>query len=150
MFLFIVLASLTSALAFPSTDKQETVTQASEVKIGCGNGIFSPVCLKRSAISLLEKLNAKEEVALFPGVSLIKEGSENAEVLAKSLAADSDEKLDKVLLYQMSTFLDTHSVKLRLLDDGNEEKLITEGRKRKRGGMGGILAMAAMMKVNLN
>ncbi|KAJ2940536.1 hypothetical protein O0L34_g6471 [Tuta absoluta] len=135
----------------------------------CANGIFSATCLKIEALSILEKLNAKDEVQLLPGVTLTKEPSkvndskadEFAAELARALPTKPDERLDKYLLYRLGSYLDSHSIKLRLLDEDTSEEaraLIGEARGKggyggfgggKKGGMGGIVMMAAMMKGTL-
>lgn len=133
----------------------------------CTHGIFSATCLKIEALSVLEKLNSKDEVNLLPGLSLVKEptkengskAEEFAAELARALPSKPDERLDKYLLYRLGSYLDTHSVKLRLLDDNATEDaraLIGDARAKggmlgggKKGGMGGIMAMAMMMKGTL-
>ncbi|KAJ2940538.1 hypothetical protein O0L34_g6473 [Tuta absoluta] len=129
----------------------------------CDSGIFSAQCLKIEALSMLEKLNAKDEVQLLPGLSLTKDPSsdngkkadEFAAELARSLPSKPDERLDKYLLYRLGSYLETHSVKLRLLDDNASEEarsLLGEARGKgglgggKKGGMGGLLAIAGLMK----
>ncbi|XP_072935080.1 uncharacterized protein [Epargyreus clarus] len=140
-------------------------TAAKAMGKDCTNGIFSPTCLKIEAISVLEKLSSKDELQLLPGVSVVKEKSENssktdefAAELARSLPSKPDERLDKYLLYRLGSYLDSHSVKLRLLDDSATEEaraLIGEARGKggglggKKGGMGGLLAAAVMMKGTL-
>lgn len=132
----------------------------------CSGGIFSATCLKIEAISVLEKLSAKEELQLLPGVSVVKEelkenaskAEEFAAELARALPSKPDERLDKYLLFRLGNYLDTHSVKLRLLDDSTTEEaraLMGEARGKgglgggKKGGMGGLLAAAMMMKGQL-
>lgn len=111
---------------------------------------------------MLEKLSSKDELQLLPGVSVVKEANDNkskaeefAAELARSFPTKPDERLDKYLLYRLGTYLDTHSVKLRLIDENASEEarsLIGEARGKnplgggKKGGMGGILAAALMMK----
>lgn len=129
----------------------------------CTGGIFSPTCMKIGAISILEKLNLKEELHLLPGISVVKESKENdskaeefAAEIARAMPSKPDERLDKYLLYRLGSYLDNHSVKLRLLDDGATEEaraLIGEARGKggglgggKKGGMGGLLLAALMMK----
>lgn len=161
----LVLAIGVTALPSPDMKAEPTVeTAARAMGKDCTNGIFSATCLKIEALSILEKLSAKEELNLLPGVSLVKEESkengskaeEFAAELARALPSKPDERLDKYLLYRLGTYLDTHSVKLRLLDDSATEEaraLIGEARAKggvlgggKKGGMGGLLAMAVMMK----
>ncbi|XP_053619733.1 uncharacterized protein LOC128680537 isoform X1 [Plodia interpunctella] len=160
--IIIIIAIISYAFAKPNPETEPTYKI---FKKDCTNGIFRPTCLKIGAITLFEKLNSKDELTLIPGVSLIKEKSDSkaeliANELARSLTVDSDERLDKVLLYHVGMFLDTHAVKLRLLDDGAAEEarnVIGEARAKsplsmggKKGGMGGLIAMAMMMKVKLN
>lgn len=167
---FVVLIIGASALPNPEFTKNvepvPTVeTAARAMGKDCASGIFSTTCLKIEALSVLEKLNSKEEVNLLPGLSLVKEpnkengskAEEFAAELARALPSKPDERLDKYLLYRLGTYLDTHSVKLRLLDDSATEEaraLIGEARAKggvlggggKKGGMGGLMAMALMMK----
>lgn len=128
----------------------------------CSSGIFSPTCLKIEAISMLEKLSSKEELRLLPGVSLVKESNaengskaeEFAAELARALPSKPDERLDKYLLYKLGNYLDTHTIKLRLLDETATEEaraLVGEARGKgglggKKGGMGGLLALGLLFK----
>ena len=159
MFKYIVLFTVASAVALPNPE-DGSVEKVRGIKKDCANGLLSPACLKMGAITLLEKFNNKDEVSLFPGVSLVKDGDKSnyeavAADLARSFSSDSDERLDKSLLYHVGSFLDSHSVKLRLLDDNAVEEAksaMAEGRAKsgmmggKKGGMGGLLAMGMMMK----
>ncbi|XP_059050565.1 uncharacterized protein LOC131845512 isoform X2 [Achroia grisella] len=165
MFQIFVFYFISCAYAMPNLENSNpTVSTGNVLKKDCAMGILSTNCLKIGVISLLTKLNSKDEVSLFPGISLVKEDSESqkAEVvaeLARSLSSEPEEKLDKFLLYNVGTFLDTHSVKLRLLDDAAIEEarsMVGEGRGKnplsmggKKGGMGGLMAMAMMMKGTL-
>ncbi|RVE43868.1 hypothetical protein evm_011484 [Chilo suppressalis] len=162
MFKIVLIAAVVSSAFGMPNQSTETPEAVKVTKKDCANGIFSPTCLKLGAINLLEKLSTKEEVALIPGVSLVKDKEVKPEAVefARSLSAEPEERLDKYLLYHVGTFLDTHSVKLRLLDDAAVEEAksaIGEGRAKgglglgggKKGGMGGLLAMAMMMKGTL-
>ncbi|KAI5645721.1 hypothetical protein NE865_02388 [Phthorimaea operculella] len=165
---FVVVAVLANPVTQNEVPSVETAARV--MGKGCSNGIFSAQCLKIEALSLLEKLNSKDEVQLLPGVSLTKEPSKDngskaeefAAELARAFPSKPDERLDKYLLYRLGTYLDTHSVKLRLMDDKVSEEaraLIGEARKGgddyglggggKKGGMGGLMAMALMMKGTL-
>lgn len=152
MFSIIILTIIISSCLSLPTEEKETGKLRD-----CVHGILNPTCLKIGAITLIEKLNKKDEVSLFPGVSLVKEGDSNkfdivAADVARSLTGKGDERLDKYLLYHVGNFLDTHSLKFKLLDNGAVEEAVEEGRKTgmggggKKGGMGGIIAMAMMMK----
>lgn len=158
---------LGTALALPNPETLEhnnidNAEQARGLGKECSGGIFSPTCLKIEAISVLEKLNMKDELHLLPGISVVKESKENeskaeefAAEMARAMPSKPDERLDKYLLYRLGSYLDNHSVKLRLLDDGATEEaraLIGEARGKgglgggKKGGMGGLIAAAMMMK----
>lgn len=160
MFKYIILITVASAVALPNPD-DGSVDKVRGIKKDCASGLLNPGCLKMGAITLLEKLNNKDEVSLIPGVSLVKESGKSnyegvAADLARSFSGDSDDRLDKSLLYHVGSFLDSHSVKLRLLDDNAVEEAknaMAEGRSKsgmglggKKGGMGGLLAMGMMMK----
>ncbi|KAG6464210.1 hypothetical protein O3G_MSEX014357 [Manduca sexta] len=160
----IIIVALGCVVALPNPDNAEAKSDKTRaLKKECANGILNPTCLKIGAISLIEKLNTKEELALIPGVSLVRDGEGNPKFesvtaeLARSLSSEPDERLDKFLLYNVGTFLDTHSVKLKLADASAVEEarsLVSEGRGDKggmgmggkKGGMGGLMAMAMMMK----
>lgn len=165
MYRLSLLILIVGASALPNPELNENVepvptveTAARAMGKDCASGIFSPTCLKIEALSVLEKLNSKEEVNLLPGLSLVKEPSkenggkaeEFAAELARALPSKPDERLDKYLLYRLGTYLDTHSVKLRLLDDSAIEEARGKGGGGlgggKKGGMGGLIAMAMMMK----
>lgn len=171
-FTFLLLLSAAAALPNPETKdpasnsidaKADTASVARSMAKDCSSGIFSPTCLKIEAISMIEKLSSKEELRLLPGVSIVKENDgeigskaeEFAAELARSLPSKPEERLDKYLLYRLGNYLDTHSVKLRLIDDSASEDaraLLGEARGKggvlggKKGGMGGLLAAAMMMK----
>ncbi|KAJ2940534.1 hypothetical protein O0L34_g6471 [Tuta absoluta] len=161
---FVVVTALANPVVQNELPKVETAARA--IGKDCANGIFSATCLKIEALSLLEKLNTKEEVKLLPGLSLTKEPSKDNESkadefaaeLARSLPSNPDERLDKYLLYRLGSYLDSHSVKFKLIDNQVTEQaraMIGEARKDggmggggKKGGMGGLMMMAAMMKGN--
>lgn len=161
MFRIFILTTLTYALALPSLQENLVVPSIDEavsvIKLNCVHGILNPTCLKIRAIALIERLNKKKELTLIPGVSLVKDredgkAEEVAAKLARSLPSEPEERLDKFLLYLMESFLNTHSVKLRLLDDANAaeaKSMVNEARRRtggKKNNLGPIIAMAAMMK----
>lgn len=171
MYRVLYITILATALALPNPETRDSNSIESSTKPlessrslakDCSSGIFSPTCLKIEAISLLEKLNSKEELRLLPGVTVVKEEKENgskaeefAAELARSLPSKPDERLDKFLLYRLGSYLDTHTVRLRLLDENTAEEarsLVGEARGKgglgggKKGGMGGLIAAALMMK----
>ncbi|KOB76551.1 putative Osiris [Operophtera brumata] len=144
---FIILTFIASCVALP-TDEVKTEKRVKD----CSNGILNPTCLKIGAITLMERLNKKDEVSLFPGVSLVKEAGDKtkyetvAAEFARSLTG-TDEKLDKYLLYHVGSFLDTHSVKFRLLDESSVEEasgVMGEARAKTMGALA-LLAGKALM-----
>ncbi|XP_059050564.1 uncharacterized protein LOC131845512 isoform X1 [Achroia grisella] len=172
MYSVLYLTLVASAMALPNpeirdTNKMDTIESAARAMgKDCSSGIFSPTCLKIEAISMLEKLGSKDELRLLPGVSLVKEAKENdskseefAAELARSLPSKPDERLDKYLLYKLGNYLETHTVKLRLLDEGATEEaraLVGDARGKggglgggKKGGMGGLLAIGMLFKGTL-
>ncbi|CAG9138542.1 unnamed protein product [Plutella xylostella] len=164
MFLFIsILLPCVLALPDPGTKDSEVpklrnkTDPARSVWKDCANGIFNPSCVKISAITLLEGLNNKDEIHLLPGVSVVKESSateapEDMLAFAKSLPVE--DKLDKFFIYRLGNYLDTHSLRLKLVDDNvmrEARSMVGEARRKdplggKKGGLGVILAMAMMMK----
>lgn len=164
---FIALVAVVKALPSPDVRDSEPITSTQEapkiVRKECIGGIFSPTCLKIEAISMIEKMNSKEELQLLPGISIIKETNGKNHTRSEDLAAEfaralptkPDERLDKYLLFTLGNYLDTHMVKLRLLDDNAAEEakaLVGEARAKggfgggKKGGMGGLLAAGLLMK----
>lgn len=150
MYQFILLTVIAACVALPTEDTSEK-----RVK-DCAKGILNPTCLKQGAIVLIERLNKKDEVSLLPGVTLVKDISEKKDTAAEfARSFGKDDTLDNNLLHHIGNFLDTHSVKLRLVDDSavkEATEVMGEGRAKsgmgggKKGGMGGLIAMAMMMK----
>ncbi|OWR47636.1 Osiris 16 [Danaus plexippus plexippus] len=168
--LCILVLGVASALPNPRIDHntaEPTVENAARAMgKDCSNGIFSATCLKIEAISVLEKLSSRDELNLLPGISVVKESKENdskaeefAADLARAFPSKPEERLDKYLLYRLGSYLDNHSVKLRLMDSGATEEaraMMSEGRGKgdmlgggKKGGMGGLVVAAMMMKSTL-
>ncbi|KAL4708498.1 hypothetical protein ACJJTC_014106 [Scirpophaga incertulas] len=168
---FLLFIVVVSALPNPELNNnvEQTVESAARAMgKDCTGGIFSPTCIKIEAISMLEKLSAKKELRLLPGVTLVKEpefenaskAEEFAAELARSLPSKPDERLDKYLLYKLGNYLDTHTIKLRLLDESTSEEaraLVGDARAKggfggggKKGGMGGMMAMGLLFKGTLH
>lgn len=170
--LFCVVLFVTSVFGIPNPEIKEIVSNTIEepkpavssaraIAKVCLNGFLSPACLKIEAVALLEKLSTKEELPILPGISVIREArndnvksEEFAAELARSLPSKPEERLDKYLLYRLGNYLDTHSIKVRLMDDsvtGEARALVDEARGKnplggKKGGLGGLMAAALMMK----
>ncbi|XP_038219600.1 uncharacterized protein LOC119837888 [Zerene cesonia] len=131
----------------------------------CNNSL-SAKCVKIHVLSFLEDLSSRDELPLLPGLSIVKEMKANisspeeiAAELSRQFPGKPDEKLNRFLLYRLQNYLDSHSLRYRLLDPKTSDdalKMANEetetGRRRKvRGGGGGgaLLAAALMMKGTL-
>lgn len=125
-------------------------------------GTYSPTCLKLDIVSFIERMSDTKDFSILPGLSVVKEADSNktktAEVvaeLARSFPNDPEKRLDSFLMFKLNSYLDSHALRLKLIDDSAPEKL-GEARKGggfgggggggKKGGMGGLLAAAMMMK----
>lgn len=118
----------------------------------CGNS-YSMTCLKLDIVSFVDKLNEEEQFSVFPGISLVKENSTQANTadmvseLAREFPTDAEARLDAFLFKKIGGYLNSHSIRLNLWNPSSD---VAEGRgKDKKNGMAYILAAAAMMKGTL-
>ncbi|KAL6432048.1 hypothetical protein ACFW04_006633 [Cataglyphis niger] len=129
---------------------------ASNLNKDCGKS-YSATCLKLDV-----------NIGILPGVSVIKENSttnvsasEIVANLARDFPNDVEKRLDAYLAHKVSSYLNSHSISIKLLDPKtleaaksfNENVLAQLGfgsnqnaRKKNKGGGGGMLIMVAMMK----
>ncbi|XP_031773855.1 uncharacterized protein LOC105736233 [Apis florea] len=147
---------------------------ASSLSKDCGKS-YSATCLKLDVVSFLDRLSEQEDISILPGVSVIKEnGSANvpaSEVvanLARDFPNDVEKRLDAYLVHKVGSYLNSHSISIKLFDprtfeaarNFNEETLaqlglggggqsVGTGRKKEKGGMGGMMAGLMMMKGTL-
>lgn len=134
------------------------------------SGNLSSKCLKIHVLSFLEDLSSRDELPLLSGLSIVKENRTNATSpeemaaeLSRQFPGKPEEKLNKFLLYRLQDYLDSHSLRYRLLDSQTAEQAMNTARGkgeeavgRKGGGGGGglgggkgggaLLAAALMMK----
>ncbi|CAG9794901.1 unnamed protein product [Diatraea saccharalis] len=136
------------------------------------SSLLSSKCLKIHALSFLEDLSSRDELSLFPGLSIVKENQtgstpspeEMAAELSRQFPGKPEEKLNRFLLYRLQNYLDGHSLKYKLLDAETAKDAMeiakedpSVGRKGGGGGGGGgfgggkgggsgLLAVALMMK----
>lgn len=123
---------------------------------------YSPTCMKLDIVSFIEKMSESSDYSILPGLSVVREARGNkvktADVvaeLARSFPNDPDKRLDSFLMFKLNSYLDSHALRMKLVDDGEENK-VGDARKGggggfgggggKKGGMGGLMAMAMMMK----
>ncbi|XP_033340485.1 DUF1676 domain-containing protein Osi16 [Megalopta genalis] len=148
-------------------------TLASTLNKDCGKS-YSATCLKLDVVSFLDRLSEQEDISILPGVSVIKEnGSANlpaSEVvanLARDFPNDVEKRLDAYLVHKVGSYLNSHSISIKLFDPRtfeaarsfNEETLaqlglggtkdVGTGRKKDKGGYGGLMAGLMMMKGTL-
>ncbi|CAG9860644.1 unnamed protein product [Phyllotreta striolata] len=133
----------------------------------CGT-TYTTTCLKLDIVSWVDKLNEEENYSVLPGVSVIKEDngdkSNTADMvaeLARDFPNDPDARLDAFLMKKVSSYLNSHSLRLDLINrDGVETargggggsggggggKGGGGGGSGGGGGMGMMMAAGAMMK----
>ncbi|KAK0183037.1 hypothetical protein PV327_001115 [Microctonus hyperodae] len=135
---------------------------------------YSATCLKLDMVAFLDKISEQQNLGILPGVSVVKENISNdvpaSEIvanLARDFPNDMDKRLDAYLLHKVGTYLDSHSISIKLFDSKtfeaarnfNDETLSqfswfgnsnteTVARKKK-GGMGTLAAGLMMMKGTL-
>lgn len=137
------------------------------------NGGLSAKCLKIHVLSFLEDLASRDELPLFPGLSIVKENNtsqkspeEMAAELSRQFPGKPEEKLNRFLIYRLQDYLDGHSLRYKLLDPQTSKEALEmakgdrESVGRKSGGGGGLgggkggggalLAAALMMKGEYN
>ncbi|XP_018575221.1 uncharacterized protein LOC108914015 [Anoplophora glabripennis] len=128
---------------------------------------YSATCLKLDILSWVDKLNEEDDYSVLPGVSVIREnnsvGANTADLvaeLARDFPNDPDARLDAFLIKKVTSYFNSHSIRLHLLDQNTVETARGGGGGGGGGGgnkggggmgnMGGmILAAGAMMKGTL-
>ncbi|XP_046752802.1 uncharacterized protein LOC124416026 [Diprion similis] len=148
-------------------------TPSSSLNKDC-NKSYSATCLKLDVVSFVDKLSETKDLGILPGVSLVKEtdskdvpASEVVANLARDFPNDVDKRLDAFLLHKVGSYLNSHAISIKLFDPRtfeaarsfNEETLnqlgfggnqnVETGRKKDKGGMGGLMAGLMMMKGTL-
>ncbi|XP_063988485.1 uncharacterized protein LOC135168346 [Diachasmimorpha longicaudata] len=135
---------------------------------------YSATCLKLDVVSFVDKLSEQKDIGILPGVSVVQESTpDNASSsdivanLAREFPNDVDRRLDAYLLHKIGTYLNSHSISIKLFDpktfeaarNFNEQTLsqfglftggdVETGRGRKKGNMGALAAGLMMMKGTL-
>lgn len=84
---------------------------------------YSATCLKLDMVSFLDKLSEQKNLGIIPGVSVVKENvtadlpaSEIVANLARDFPNDVDKRLDAYLLHKMGSYLNSHSISIKLFD----------------------------------
>lgn len=88
----------------------------------CGKS-YSATCLKLDVVSFLDKLSEQQDIGILPGVSVIKENgsadvpsSEVVANLARDFPNDVDKRLDAYLVHKVGSYLNSHSISIKLFD----------------------------------
>lgn len=94
-------------------------------------GLFNPTCLKLRFVTFLEKYSKANDYEVYPGVKLVKEKEESNEETAETLKEisrnfpdDVSKRVDSYLLYKIASFIDSHSVTVKLNGDQNARSLM--------------------------
>lgn len=68
--------------------------------------------------------------------------------MARSFPNDPEKRLNGFLLAKVSNYLQSHTLNVKLVNPSEvaEARSVFEGRKKKKGGLEGILAAALLMK----
>uniref|UniRef100_A0AAR5P5W2 Osiris 16 n=1 Tax=Dendroctonus ponderosae TaxID=77166 RepID=A0AAR5P5W2_DENPD len=125
----------------------------------CGN-VYTATCLKLDIVSWVDKLNEEDDYNVIPGVSLVREnGSARASTadivaeLARNFPNDPDARLDAFLMKKVTSYLNSHAVRLDIFDRKTVQATGGGGKKGggggEGGGMGMMMAAGAMMKGTL-
>ncbi|KAG5884642.1 hypothetical protein JTB14_035737 [Gonioctena quinquepunctata] len=138
----------------------------------CSN-VYSATCLKLDIVSWVDKLNEDDNYDVIPGVSVVREDNgartntaDMVAELARDFPNDPDARLDAFLMKKVTSYLNSHSLRLDLLNKETVESArggggggggIGGGNKGGGGGssggggggMGMMMAAGAMMKGTL-
>lgn len=118
---------------------------------------YSTTCMKLDVVSFVEKLSETENYSILPGVSMIREKdavvpktSEMVAELARDFPNDAEARLDAFLLKKVEGYLNTHSLRFKLLDQKSIDAArylvdSTTGRGKKNKGMGQALMAGILM-----
>lgn len=123
----------------PPLEKSDKSEYKKSLSRDCGN-VYTATCLKLDIVSWVDKLNEDDDYNVMPGVSLVRENgsarSSTADIvaeLARDFPNDADARLDAFLMKKVTSYLNSHSVRLDLFD----KKTLFQARGRGGGGGGG-------------
>ncbi|XP_058120393.1 uncharacterized protein LOC131284931 [Anopheles ziemanni] len=118
-------------------------------------------CLKLELVSFLERVTNQKEYSLMSGVSVVRDPGANitrtADIIAevtRIFPTNPEKRLDEFLLTKLNDYLQTHSLRLKFMDDdafakAREVFIGRKGKLGKKGGLETLLAGAMMMKGTL-
>ncbi|XP_044727539.1 uncharacterized protein LOC123291151 [Chrysoperla carnea] len=117
---------------------------------------YSLTCLKLDVVSFVEKMSENDNYSLLPGINVIREKdvsetktSDLVSDLAREFPNDAEARLDAFLLKKIEGYLNTHSIRFKLMDKQSvaaARALVDEtGRGKKNKGMGAALLAGMMM-----
>lgn len=101
----------------PPSENKETIKAKDCMKS------YSSTCLKLDMVAFLDKISEQKSLGILPGVSVVKENNSNdiptSEIvanLARDFPNDMDKRLDAYILHKVGTYLDNHSISIKLFD----------------------------------
>lgn len=93
------------------------------IKKDCSKS-YNVTCLKLDIVSFVDKISEEKYLGVLPGVLVVKENissesspSDVVANLARSFPNDMDKRLDAYLLHKIGTYLNTHSISIKLFDE---------------------------------
>ncbi|KAL1494639.1 hypothetical protein ABEB36_010208 [Hypothenemus hampei] len=150
----------------PVPEKSDKSEYKKSLSRDCAN-VYTATCLKLDIVSWVDKLNEEDDYSVLPGVSLVRENGSarsTADIvaeLARDFPNDPDARLDAFLMKKVTSYLNSHAVRLDLFDRKNLEQARGGGGGSGGGGggkgggggggngMGMLVAAGAMMKGTL-
>ena len=126
--------------ASPSLSNDIPVDQKSNAKVKCESS-YSLMCLKLDILSLIDKLStSNKEFNIASGITLVRENNPNktqtskiVSELARAFPDSPEKRLNGFLVAKIQDFLQSYSLKLKLMSE-DSEGVVAESRK---GGGGG-------------
>ncbi|KAJ8910705.1 hypothetical protein NQ315_002032 [Exocentrus adspersus] len=141
-------------------DKPQQKTSKSEYKKSfsrdCLN-TYSATCLKLDVLSWIDKLNEEGDYSVLPGVVVVRENNsartntaDMVAELARDFPNDPDARLDAFLFKKITSYFNSHSIRLDLLSKDDTAETARGGGGgggggNKGGGGGGMAGMGGMM-----
>jgi len=125
---------------------------------------YSVMCFKVDIASYVDKFSKIDDINLFGGLSVVKDENANDTSLvadiARSFPNDPSKRIDEYLIAKIRNYLNSRSIKIKLLDDNATEAARAAFTARKgsgglgggggkKGGYEGLAAAALMMKGTL-
>ncbi|XP_058793715.1 uncharacterized protein LOC131665673 [Phymastichus coffea] len=162
----------TSAQMIDNTKNDSNLSSMDKWKKDCSKW-YSAMCLRLDVISFVDRLSERNSIGILPGVTVVKQNSTApagnvVANLAREFPNDVDKRMDAYLMHKIGNYLNSHAISIKLFDPRTfeatrsfneaameqlglgEQRNVESGRaKGNKGGMGGLMAAAMMMKGTL-